>query len=344
MSRGAEVVVAGAGVLGLSCALALADAGCRVTVCDPAREGSNASGVAAGMLAPVFETVLDAEGPRDFNLLMAARDLWPALTARAGIELHRTGAAAVGAPPWLARIRAGVSALGIKPIDLDRPRLEALAPGLASDLADGLLTTDDWRLDAGPGLAALRAAGEAAGVRYLREAVGASDRPDWLVIATGAGQDLAARAPELALLSPIKGQILRFPEHRGGGATLRGEGVYAAPGGHGLAVGATMEPGVSDSVVDPVKLEPLLQAGTRLLPGLSGAAFAAAAGVRAATPDGLPLAGLSAAPGILLAVGARRNGWLLAPLVARAVAACVTGQDAGSHAARLAPKRFASSG
>ena len=59
MSRGGEVRIAGAGVLGLSCALALADAGCAVTVHDPALDGQNASGVAAGMLAPVFETVLD---------------------------------------------------------------------------------------------------------------------------------------------------------------------------------------------------------------------------------------------------------------------------------------------
>ena len=71
MDRGATVIVAGAGVLGLSTALALADAGCAVTVCDPAAEAANASGVAAGMLAPAFETVLDADGPDDLPLLLA---------------------------------------------------------------------------------------------------------------------------------------------------------------------------------------------------------------------------------------------------------------------------------
>jgi glycine oxidase len=65
-----------------------------------------------------------------------------------------------------------------------------------------------------------------------------------------------------------------------------------------------------------------------------------AAGVRAATPDGLPMAGWSEAPGVALAAGPRRNGWLVAPLVARIVSACVTGRDAGPHAARLDPARF----
>lgn len=163
---------------------------------------------------------------------------------------------------------------------------------------------------------------------------------DWLVIATGAGLGLADVAPELARLSPIKGQILRFPDVRGGRMSLRGEGAYAVPGTGGLAVGATMEPGVNDARVDPVTLEPLVRAAGRLFPALEGAAFAAAAGVRAATPDGLPMAGPSTAAGVILAVGARRNGWLLAPLVAQVVTACVTGRDPGPYAARLDPARF----
>ncbi|HXQ45452.1 MAG TPA: FAD-dependent oxidoreductase, partial [Caulobacteraceae bacterium] len=51
----ARVVVAGAGALGASIALVLARAGARVALADPAPQGANASGVAAGMLAPAFE-------------------------------------------------------------------------------------------------------------------------------------------------------------------------------------------------------------------------------------------------------------------------------------------------
>src|SRR4051812_34186681 len=117
MSRGPSVIVAGAGALGLSTALALADAGRPVTVCDPGAT-PQASAVAAGMLAPVFEAALDADSAADFDLLLAARDLWPGLATRAGIQLDRSGAAAVGPPAWLADVRARLAALGVPGADL----------------------------------------------------------------------------------------------------------------------------------------------------------------------------------------------------------------------------------
>ena len=52
------------------------------------------------------------------------------------------------------------------------------------------------------------------------------------------------------------------------------------------------------------------------------------------------MVGFSQTPGVIVAVGARRNGWLLAPLVAQIVAACVMGRDSGPYAARLDPARF----
>ena len=338
MSRGADVIVAGAGALGLSVALALADAGCRVTVCDPADE-PRASAVAAGMLAPVFEAVLDAGAAGDLDLLLAARNLWPALAARAGIDIDRSGAAAVGSPAWLASVRTGLTRLGLRGADLPREMLEDLAPGLAPGL-QGLLVREDWRLEPRPALAALRRAANEAGVDFRDERVTARGGADLLVVATGADPGLAVALPQLRALTPIKGQILRFAELRAGRLSLRGEGAYAVPAGDGLAVGATMEPGVADTRIDPAALAPLSGAAERMFPGLAGATFTTLAGVRAATPDGLPMVGFSATPGVILAVGARRNGWLLAPLVAQIVVACVTGRDPGPYARRLDPGRF----
>lgn len=338
MSRGASVTVAGAGALGLSAALALADAGCAVSVWDPTNP-SQASAVAAGMLAPVFEAALDAETADDLDLLLAARNLWPGLAARARITLDRSGTAAVGGEAWLADIRARLMRLGLRGADLPQPMLGELAPGIAPDL-QALLVREDWRLEPRPALKALRVAARAAGVTFRTEAVCGRGDADWLVIATGADQGLVGTAPELAQLTPIKGQILRYAERRGGRISLRGESAYAVPGSEGLAIGATMEPGVADTTPDMAALSPLVRAAGRMFPGLDGATFGLSAGVRAATPDGLPMAGLSATPGIILAVGARRNGWLLAPLVARVVTACVTGRDAGPYAARLEPARF----
>jgi glycine oxidase len=330
----ATVIVAGAGALGLSTALALADAGCAVTVCDPEAD-ANASSVAAGMLAPVFETVLDTQGSDDLALLLAARNLWPAAAARAGVELDRAGAVAVGSPDWLAGVGARMSALGLHGTELGERTLAQLAPGLT--IKAGLMTREDWRIEPRQALHALRAAALAAGVAFRPEAVEGRGGADWLIAATGAGRALA---PELARLIPVKGHILRVDKPPSIAVSLRAAGVYAVPAQGGLAVGATMEPGVDDPAVDPAKGTLLREAGTRLFPELAQARARLFAGIRAATPDGLPMVGPSAEPGVLVAAGARRNGWLLAPLVAQLIVACVTGRDPGPYAARLDPRRF----
>jgi len=337
MTGGAKVTVAGAGALGLASALALAEAGCAVTLCDP-RPTGQASLVAAGMLAPVFEAILDPGAEPHLDVLLAARDLWPGLEARAGVSLDRAGAMAAGGEAWLASVAAGLIRLGLRGIDLPPRTAQALAPGLAA--AHALLMREDWRLDPPAALAALRRAAEAAGVGFRNTRVTEVGDADWLVIATGADPGLADVAPELGVLTPIKGQIARYPRRAGPVVCVRGEGAYAAPGAGGLAIGATMEPGRADAEPDAKALAPILAAGARLFPELADETPELAAGVRAATPDGLPLVGVSRAPKVILATGARRNGWLLAPLVAGVVSACAAGRDAGPYAARLDPARF----
>lgn len=341
MSSKPTVTVAGAGALGLSCALALADAGFAVTVCDPAEPFANASGVAGGMLAPVFEAVMDPEAAPHFDLLLAARDLWPALEARSGVRLDRAGALAAGRGAWLQGVAARLSRLGVHPTEIPHRTAWALAPGLTEDVDGVILNREDWRLDARPALEALRAAAAAAGVAFRKEAVTQRFEAELLVVATGAAGGLA---PETACLAPIKGHILRTGPSELGGVTVRGEGIYVTPADGGLAIGATMEPGIADATPDPAKAAPLRALGAVLFPALAKAECELQAGVRAATPDGLPLVGFSAEPGVLLATGARRNGWLLAPLVAGVVAALAAGRDPGRYAARLDPRRFSSSG
>lgn len=313
---GAGVTVAGAGALGLCIALALARAGRPVTVCDPAPVGDNASGVAAGMLAPVFETVLDAQGGEQLDLLRAARDLWPAFL---DMPLDRSGAVYRG-----------------DRVDEVRARLDALGADWR-DTADGPLTMEDWRLDAGAAMTRLYVTAERAGVRFEGRGLTADD-VGLRVLATGSGG--AGLAPELACLTPVKGHILRLAGGPAGGSVVRGDGVYLCPDPAGALLGATMEAGLDDRRVDPDQVAGLRRRGERLWPELAGLRARADVGVRAATPDGLPMVGWSARPDTLLAVGARRNGWLLAPLVARTVAAYVAGDDPGSYAARLDPRRF----
>ena len=73
----------------------------------------------------------------------------------------------------------------------------------------------------------------------------------------------------------------------------------------------------------------MIAAAARLLPALENAEFRRAwSGLRPGTPDGLPVLGRSPLPGLSLATGHFRNGILLAPVTALAMAECLAGSGA----------------
>jgi glycine oxidase len=352
----ARVIVAGAGALGSSIAFALALDGAQVVLADPAPLGDNASGVAAGMLAPAFEAALDQTSRGHFELLIAARDLWPAFAEQIGgdIGLRRSGAVWLDVPhvaPRLDRLARELADIGAPTQAWSINALRRCWPGLAGATGGALFTPEDWRIEPRKALAGLRRAALSAGVRITRRSVAAFEpgvarlddgetlAADVLVAATGAAA--SALAPEIAVLSPIKGQILHYSSAASddGRPMVRCEGGYATPARDGLRIGATMEAGRSDRRVAMTAAAPLARLASRLFPALTGSAYTVQAGVRAATADGLPLVGPSLRDGVFLAVGARRNGWLLAPLVARMLAAYLAGRDPGPFAGVLAGSR-----
>lgn len=345
--KGMRVVIAGAGALGACLAFVLARGGARVTVVDPAPD-SSASAVAAGMIAPVFESVMDADTAVDFDLLRQAAALWNPLASELGVGLDQAGAMAVGQPADLDRWAGRAADVGAALRRLDRAEAERRTPGLQAPW--GALFTDlDARIEPRPVLAALLKAADAPARRspvvgwspgVVRLADGESLAADRLVVATGAAQGLADAAPELAVLQPIKGHILRAAGGPDAGAVVRMVRGYVCPSPSGAVVGATMEPGRSDLDVDAEVVERLLSQAGAAFPGLERTPVAAEVGVRAATPDGRPLAGRSRTPDVWLAGGARRNGWLLAPLIARALAAALAGDREPELPAAFDPRRF----
>lgn len=333
LQSGARVAIAGAGAFGSATALILSRLGFVVTVFDPAPLGENASGVAAGMLAPVAEAVFDKVSRGHLPVLRRARERWTSFAQDLGIPLHREGLAIEGDEDFVEGVEAALVEAGAR----------------FSRTPSGLFSNEDWRLDARQALATLRERAIAAGAVFDGRRVtafadgraalddGEAMAFDALVAATGGGG--RGLAPELAVLTPIKGQILRLERPMASGPVLRGKGVYIAPGPR-PAVGATMEAGRDDREPDPAVVEPLRIAAEQLRPELAGASAVIEVGVRASTPDGLPLVGESRAAGVILAAGARRNGWLLAPLVADMVAAYLTDADPGEDAAAFDPQRF----
>lgn len=331
LRSGARVAVAGAGALGSAVTLRLARLGFEVTVFDPSPPGVNASGVAAGMLAPLSEALFDPASRHHLDLMRRARALWPDFAQALGVALVRSGVRIEGADAWRGEVAARLDAFG--------------APADA-------LGIEDWRIDARQALAALHEAARQAGAAFQSVAVqgfkpgvveladGRREAFDALVLATGPGVRHGGIAPEAKALEPIKGQILRLPERDEGEApVVRGEGVYLAPGAS-LAIGATMEHGRDDLAPDPAATRALRAAAAILRPDLDLDRAAVDVGVRVTTPDGLPLVGWSQTPGVMLAVGARRNGWLFAPLVADMVAAYLTGDNLGQDATAMYARRF----
>jgi len=130
-----DVIIIGAGVLGLCTAAELAVRGHVVTVIDPG--GANASSIAAGMIAPALECLLEEVSDDRAALLKRARDLWPAFAEVHGLTLLREGADWRG--PEAGAAVARLLALGFDA----RP-----SPG-------GLTTADDWRIEVAPALKAL---------------------------------------------------------------------------------------------------------------------------------------------------------------------------------------------
>ena len=328
-----DILIIGAGVLGLSTAATLRARGHAVTVVDPG--GPNASSVAAGMIAPAMESAIEGLDRERAGLLRVAAALWPAFAAAHGVDLS----------PAMAEWR-GAGAEDI------RDRLQA--SGLQAEAtAQGVRTPTDFRLSPVPALARL---GEGLGrIEGRVDAVvphgegwateladGRMLTSDALVVATGA--EALRVAPDAvreaqACVVPVRGQI-GFVAEPLTDRTLRGPGGYVTPVEGGMAVGASMEPGRRDLEPDQSMGERLRRSAEALLGrSIDPEVIAWRVGIRGASPDGLPLAGL-VAPGLAVALAPRRNGWLLGPLVGAVVADTIEGRAPRAEAAALDPLRF----
>jgi glycine oxidase len=343
-----KVVIGGGGALGSAAALVLAQAGAEVVVVDAPKAAPNASAVAAGMLAPALEAVFDPAAAPHVDLLRRARTAWSDFARRAGLDLDERGAWVAGSQAFVAKVRGRLDELGFTVGSKGLEAARAQYPGLAKDVEAALFTPGEAVVEPVAALQAIRRASERAGARWLEATVRGrgpngvetdlgTHACDRLILATGGA--LIGWAPATAALVPIKGHILRIDTGARGGPVLRGEGVYMAPAADGLRIGATMEVGERDLSVSAERVEALKAAAIALTPSLAGAEVTVRTGLRAATPDGLPWVGPGRDEGLLLALGARRNGWPLAPLIAEVLCAYVMDTPLPAWAAALSPER-----
>jgi glycine oxidase len=173
---------------------------------------------------------------------------------------------------------------------------------------------------------------------------GARLRADGVVVAAGAWSGVLAGVEEILPVRPVKGQLVRLSprqrlrpmEHN-----VRGLDVYLVPRSDGrLVVGATVEEMGFEESVTAGAMHDLLRDAYELVPGIAELGFdGALAGFRPGTPDNAPFIGATEIEGLVAATGHYRNGVLLAPVTADAVARLIASGDVGDVARPFSPTR-----
>jgi len=153
-------------------------------------------------------------------------------------------------------------------------------------------------------------------------------------------------AEALPPVRPVKGQLLYLR----GPATeplcsrnVRGLEVYVVPRGDGrVVVGATVEEQGFDTRVTAGAVHDLLRAALELLPDVAELELLeTVCGLRPGSPDNAPMIGPAGPEGLVVATGHYRNGILLTPVTADAVAELLASGRVPEAIAPFAPGRFA---
>lgn len=369
-----HVAVVGAGIIGLSIAWRLAQRGCRVDVFDPGGLGRAkgclaATWAAAGLLAPGAE----AEPTEDALHELSVRSLsqWEGfareLEVRSGmsVDFRDRGALSVALTrddvQQLEHAHAFHERLGTRQSWIGRTQLQAYEPNLAATGLAARYLPDERQVDPRAVLVALRDVLGAMDVEvHPRRVTGVQldgDRPrlmgpawesvaDLVVVAAGAWSRELEGIPAgwLPAVHPVKGQMLAV-EPADDSELLHhavfAPKVYMVPRTNGrLLVGATVEDRGFDEGLTAGGMLHLLEGAWRALPAIESARVVETwCGFRPGSRDDAPLIGYRDRR-LLYATGHYRNGILLAPATAQAIAQLVCDDAAPEWLGAFAPQRF----
>ncbi|MGQ9370595.1 glycine oxidase ThiO [Azospirillum sp. ST 5-10] len=347
-----SVAVIGGGIVGLAVGWRLAGAGCRVDVFDAGTAGRGATWAAAGMLAANVE----AE-PGEQALLPLCRlsqSLWPAFAAELeaasgqAVDLRGEGTLVIAqTADDMARLRhhhAFGRSLGLTLEWLSGAETLRREPHLRPGLGGALFSPEDGQVDNRKVAAALvtafrRAGGTLHEGRAVAEVTvaggratgvvvdGARHPADRVVLAAGAWSRRIPGVPAEALppVRPVKGQMLALRMDPAA-PLLRHvvwtSNTYLVPRRDGrLIVGATVEERGFDERLTAGGVYALLEGVWRAVPGVEELPIDEMwVGFRPGSRDDAPVLGPTPVENLVLATGHHRNGILLAPVTADAVA------------------------
>ena len=371
-SETAEVVIIGGGVIGLAVARALALRGVReVLLIERGSLGAEASGAAAGMLAPQAEANRAHEF---FYLTCQSRDMYPAFAAALldetgiDIELETEGTLYLAFTQhdaeelqkryeWQTKAGLPIEKLGAEAV-------RQLEPAINEDVRAALKFPLDTQVENRRLISALTATNERLGVRLETGTAVTSlkiehDRisgietsrgfisTDAVVIAGGAWSSLLGAGdkalPQLRI-KPVRGQMLCFqpslPLSRHVIYSPRG---YVVPRRDGrLLAGSTTEHAGFEKLVTAAGVQSILASALEISPRIASLSLTDAwAGLRPRAADTLPVLGPCAEiAGVYYATGHYRNGILLAPITGELIAGAIIDKTFPAVLRIFSPDRF----
>lgn len=349
-----DVIIIGAGIIGLSLAILLRKHGLRVLVVERGEPGREASYAAAGMLVP-DGTEIPAELT---GLAAASANLYPEFVREledesgSKIDFSEQGTILLSADgdfPRSAKILSHDEVRVLEPeLNADRLASDKITAAFIAErtvdprslLAAAIKTAHHRDVDVASGTevqAVLVSEGSAVGIDTARASYSAG------AVVNCAGAWAGAFGPCRFPVYPVKGQMLAVVQGPALRHVVRSDKVYVVPRAGGpLVIGSTLENNGFDKRVDVNTIKGLFEAATAFLPGLAKSRqHDAWAGLRPSTPDGLPILGETSTRGYFVASGHYRDGILLAPITAQVMTAVILGQASQRDLANFASSRFA---
>ncbi len=367
---GADVVIAGAGIIGCAIAYELSRRGVSCIVLDSRRVGMAATNAAGGILAPLAE--FRRPGPLvDLGLRSLRR--YPQWVDRlreevpdVDVEFHLNGVLRVALDEReMEELRGGLryaDELGVELVELDRSLVREVEPRLSAKVAGGVFCPDEGQISNQHVTLALSRAAQQRGARIVEGAPVTGFRRsgsrvtaarttqgdfacDRVVLAAGPWtRPLAAKLGANVPTKPIRGQMMALgPMATPLRQVVWGSRGYLVPRANGLVfAGSTVEDVGFRFNTTQRGLAAIRRAARELAPQMRTLEeHFTWFGFRPGSPDGLPILGpLPGWENVSVATGHFRNGILLAPITGKLMAdLIVEGKDA--ELAAFAPERFA---
>ncbi|WP_347549619.1 glycine oxidase ThiO [Pseudalkalibacillus hwajinpoensis] len=359
----AKISIVGGGVIGLSIAYECAIRGHDITVIEAFECGGQASGAAAGMLAPYSEI---EEDPDDFfRLCQKSLQLYPEWqkaikqVSKMDFEYNESGSLYCiyheADRLSLETKQSWQKDFGVESYILSGDEVREKEPELSKEIVAALWCPEESHIYAPDYVKALLQACRNLGVRVIERAGEANlvnrtvvtdqhqIEADINVICTGAWSMKWEEKLGFSLpVYPIRGQICAYDGPKLNHIIFTSQGYLVGKGNGSLVAGASEDIAGFDTNVTAHGVGRLEKWSKKVIPGLIGKApFHRWAGLRPATQDGFPLIGrIAKNPEVILATGHYRNGILLSPITAKIVADEIEGEPQMVSIDRFRPNRF----